>query len=141
MALHPVDNKYALRIMSFTDTKMWTLDPSVDTDALTGGGTGTILCVLETGLLDRVSGMLHFFLGVRLRVKGLATVITFILNDGVHTATTTVMLMDNVATKDYQKLMNFTSEKARLLMHGGGPFAISRVDIHCKPMFLQRPQV
>lgn len=138
MALHPIDNKYALRITSFNDNKLWTLDDAMATD----DGTSTIL-VLATGLLDKEKGALHFFLGAQLRASGNCTLV-LALTDGISTTVVSAipnMTINNPASKDYLRLFNFTSEKAILMLTTNGQLKISRIEVKCKSMFLQRPQL
>lgn len=141
LALHPIDNKYTLRITSFTETKMW----SLDVDEWTDDGK-EIVKQLTTGLLDKEVGMLTYFLGVQLRAKGYC-MFALTLTDGERTTgqddlpAIVDLYVDSDASKDWLRLTNFTSEKAQLSLTTNGIFDISRIEIKCKPMFLQRPQV
>jgi hypothetical protein len=134
MALHPVDDKYTLRITSFLDNKIWSLDPDATDDV----GTN-ITTILETGLVELATGVLTHFLGVQLRAKGV-TALTVKFTDDVLSYTSAAAL--NISTsvmRDYLRLMNFTSEKTKLYLSGGSQLTINRIEIKGKPTFLQRP--
>jgi hypothetical protein len=135
MALHPIDNKYALRIMGFYDTKMWTLD-----DDLYQDGDVFNTAVLESGFIDTDPGTVHFFLGIQVRGKGSSTV-ALQLTDGSAVNTPVALTISSTYTRDYLRLCNFTAEKARYRLSGGCPYTINRLDFYCKSMFPQRPQL
>jgi len=135
MALHPIDDKYTLRITSFLDNKIWSLDPESITDV-----GDYITTILETGLVDKLAGVLTFFLGVQLRMKG-DVALTIKLTDDITSFTSATPLnVSTTETRDYLRLTNYTAEKAKLRLTSGSNFAINRIEIKCKPMFLQRPQ-
>ena len=135
MALHPIDNKYTLRIASYLDNKLW----SLDADETTDDGTN-ITSILETGLVDREVGVLTFFMGVQLRAKG-ATSLAVVLTDDITTFTGVNVVINSTYSRDYLRLTNYTSEKAKLRLTGGSVFSINRIEVKCRPMFLQRPQL
>ena len=134
MALHPVDDKYTLRITSFLDTKMWSLDPDATDDV-----GAAITTILETGMLDQAVGMLTYFLGVVLRVRG-STAFTVKLTDDLSSYTASILNVNVAAAFDHLRLTNYQSEKAKLYLAGGSDFQLSRIEVKCRPMFLQRPQ-
>jgi len=90
-------------------------------------------------MLDLQVGALTYFLGVVLRIKG-SIALTVKLLDDITSYTAAVLNVNVAAAFDHLRLTNYKSEKAKLYLAGGSNFQLSRIEVKCQPMFLQRPQ-